>query len=737
MLRSRVRTIFFIIIFAIHALTLCRLHVNAEAASPPPTDASSSDDLLIDRKILFGNPVRTQGRISPDGTKLSWLAPSNGVLNVWVAPLTDLEDGARVLTDSSARPPQGAAWTANSRYILFGLDDGGDENTHVYAVDVETGEQRDLTPVGEGVKAVIVSYRFGQPNTLIVGLNERDPQVFDLYEIDIETGQRNLLLENDGGYLEFIFDDANEVRGALAQQSNGSTVVYKLVVGQNDDEAPPEFEEFFVIPSEDTLTTYPYLVKGDSLYMLDTRGRDKAAFVSMNFTTGGEVTVIAESDLADVSDISFDQVTLEPTAFLVDYLYPTWTALEGEYGEVLAAAEAKFGNDFAILSATADRSKYVIAGIGPTLPLVYFLFDKAANEFTELFVTRPDLDATLLQPMEAFEIEARDGLILTSYLTLPVGADADGDGIPEQPLPMILFVHGGPWARDSYNYNPYHQMFANRGYATMSVNYRGSTGFGKSFVNAAIKEFAGKMHDDLIDAVDYAISSGIADADRVAIMGGSYGGYATLVGLTFTPDTFACGVDIVGISSLVTVIESFPDYWAPALAGTWYKFVGNPANETERADMIGRSPLYHVENITAPLLIGQGENDPRVTKLESDQMVDEMANLGKAVTYLNYPDEGHGFARPENSLSFMAVAENFLSQCLGGIAQDYGDDFEGSTIEVLHGAEYVPGLSEELEGHGAPSSTGAEGNDTSASLQLASRRILFLSILSSLVRFIQ
>ena len=558
MFSSRVRTIVFI--FA-HALALCCRHVNAEAA--PPADPSSDD--LIDRKILFGNPVRTQARLSPDGTKLSWLAPADGVLNVWVAPLDDLEDGAKVLTDSAARPPQGAAWTANSRYILFGLDDGGDENTHVYAVDVETGEQRDLTPVAAGVKAVIMSYRFSQPNTLIAGLNERDPQVFDLYEIDIETGERNLLLENNGGYIDFLFDDANEVKGAVAQQLDGSSVVYKLAVGQNDDE-PPEFEEFFVIPSEDTLTTFPYLVKDGSLYMIDTRGRDKAAFVSMNFTTGGEVTIIAESDLADVSGVSFDQVTLEPTAFLVNYLYPTWTALEGEYGEVLAAAEAELGNDFEILSATADRTKYVIAGIGPTLPLVYFLFDKAANEFTELFVTRPDLDAALLQPMQAFEIEARDGLILTTYLTLPAGADTDGDGIPEQPLPMVLFVHGGPWARDSYDYNPYHQMVANRGYAVMSVNYRGSTGFGKTFVNAAIKEFAGKMHDDLIDAVDYAISTGIADADRVAIMGGSYGGYATLVGLTFTPDTFACGVDIVGISSLVTVIESFPSYWAPALA---------------------------------------------------------------------------------------------------------------------------------------------------------------------------
>ena len=666
--------------------TLAFVAVALSALAGPSVAADLPE--LLDREILFGNPVRTQGRISPDGTKLSWLAPSDGVLNVWVAPLDDIEDGARVITDSKTRAPRGATWTANSKHILYSLDEGGDENTHVYAVDVESGEQRDLTPVEDGVKAAVQSYRYSQPNTLVVRINDRDPQVFDLYTVDIETGDRELMIENTGGYASWLLDDDNEVKGAVAVQDDGSSIVYKL--------ADDVFEEFLAIPSEDSLITDPLFVIDDTLYMIDTRGRDKAAFVAMNFTTG-EQQLLAESQKADVSSVSFDPVTLQPMAYLVNYLKPTWTALDSEYGEVLAAAEAKFGSDFGVLSATADRTKFVIAGIGPTLPLVYYLYDQTEEEFTELFVTRPDLDATLLQPMQAFEVEARDGLILTTYLTLPGGTDADGDGIPEEPLPMILSVHGGPWSRDSYGFNTYHQWLANRGYAIMSVNYRWSTGFGKAFTNAAIREFAGKMHDDLIDAVDHAVKNGVADKDRIGIMGGSYGGYATLVGLTFTPDTFACGVDLVGVSSLVTLVESFPSYWAPSLANSWYKFVGNPANLTERADMIARSPLYRVEEIQSPLLIGQGQNDPRVTKLESDQMVEEMKKLGKIVTYINYPDEGHGFRRPENSLSFNAVRENFLSHCLGGRAQDYDDDFEGSSIEVLHGAEYVPGLSEELE----------------------------------------
>jgi dipeptidyl aminopeptidase/acylaminoacyl peptidase len=303
--------------------------------------------------------------------------------------------------------------------------------------------------------------------------------------------------------------------------------------------------------------------------------------------------------------------------------------------------------------------------------------------------TRPDLAQHELAPMQAVVIPARDGLELVSYLTLPLGVETDEDGRPAQPLPMVLAVHGGPWARDNYGYHPWHQWLANRGYAVLSVNYRGSTGFGKSFTRAAIREFAGKMHDDLIDGVNWAVEEGIADPEKVAIAGGSYGGYATLIGVSFTPDTFACGVDIVGPSSLATLIESFPEYWKPFLAGTWYTYVGDPANEEDRADMLARSAISRFDDISVPLLVGQGENDPRVTKLESDQLVEAMAAKEQQVTYVNFPDEGHGFARPENRLAFYAVMEGFLGQCLGGRTEKVGEAFEGSTIEVLHGGSYL------------------------------------------------
>jgi dipeptidyl aminopeptidase/acylaminoacyl peptidase len=284
-----------------------------------------------------------------------------------------------------------------------------------------------------------------------------------------------------------------------------------------------------------------------------------------------------------------------------------------------------------------------------------------------------------------------------SYLSLPPGSDRNGDGRPDKPLPMVLNVHGGPWARDDFGYHPEHQWLANRGYAVLSVNYRGSTGFGKKFLNAADKQFGAKMHDDLIDAVEWAVREGVAQRDKVAIYGGSYGGYATLVGLTFTPDTFACGVDIVGPSSLVTLIESFPAYWTPILEATWYRRVGDPRTEEGKQFLLSRSPITKVDQIRKPLLIAQGANDPRVTQKESDQLVAAMKGRNIPVTYAIYADEGHGFARPENRTSFYAITEGFLAKCLGGRQEPFGKDLAGANLKVPDGAAFVPGLADALK----------------------------------------
>lgn len=638
------------------------------AVEPPP---------LIPRTTIFGNPDRTMARISPDGEHVSWLAPKDGVLNVFVAPAGDM-DSARAVTNDTYRGIRNYFWAPNSTYIYFTQDQGGDENFHVYSSHVETGEVRDLTPIKEGARATIEAVSSDKPDHIVVGINERDAQIFDLYQVDVTTGERELLKENPG-YAAWLIDNSLEPRfGFVPTPEGGGNIV--------------DFDGnvFAVIPAEDFLATQAIGFNADNtaIYMVDSRDRDKAALTLVDIGSK-ELQLLASSDVADISDILMDPVTRLPVAFSFNHLKSEWSALTPEAEADLAAISAKLDGSLGILSTTHDMSRWIIHEDSSDKPGAYYIYDRSNRSVSQLLVSRPGLAAYELAPMQAMAIKSRDGLDLVSYLTLPPGSDTDGDGRPEQPVPMVLAVHGGPWARDEYGYHPWHQWLANRGYAVLSVNYRGSTGFGKAFTRAAIREFSGKMHDDLIDGVDWAITEGIADPEKIAITGGSYGGYATLVGVSFTPDKFACGVDIVGPSSLVTLIESFPEYWKPFLAGTWYTYVGDPANEEDRADMLARSAISRIDDIRVPLLVGQGENDPRVTKQESDQLVEAMAAKEQQVTYVNFPDEGHGFARPENRLAFYAVMEGFLTQCLGGRAENAGDVFEDSTIEVLHGGSYL------------------------------------------------
>jgi len=648
----------------------------AQAATAPPPVAAEPPP-LIPRETIFGNPDRAMARISPDGAHVSWLAPKNGVLNVFVAPAGAF-DAARAVTDDTYRGIRNYFWAPNSAYIYFVQDQGGDENFHVYASEIASGEVRDLTPVKDGARATIEGVSLDQPDHIVVGINERDPQIFDLYRVDVTTGERTLLKENPG-YAAWLIDNALVPRfGLVPTPAGGANVV--------------DFDGnvFAEIPPEDFLATQAIGFSGDNtaVYMLDSRGRDKAALARVDLASK-EATVLATSEQADISGILTDPETNAPIAYSVDYLKSAWYPMTPETEADLAAITTQLSGSLSIASTTRDLSRWIVHEDSTDKPGAYYLYDRASRTVEPMLVTRPDLAQYELAPMHPVVIEARDGLDLVSYVTLPPGSDADGDGRPDAPLPMVLAVHGGPWARDNYGYHPWHQWLANRGYAVLSVNYRGSTGFGKAFTRAAIREFAGKMHDDLIDGVNWAVGEGIADPEKVSIVGGSYGGYATLIGVSFTPDTFACGVDIVGPSSLATLIESFPEYWKPFLAGTWYTYVGDPANEEDRADMLARSAISRIDDIEVPLLVGQGQNDPRVTKQESDQLVAAMAEKEQQVTYVNFPDEGHGFARPENRLAFYAVMEGFLAQCLGGRAEKVGDAFEGSTIEVLHGGSYL------------------------------------------------
>lgn len=663
--------------------------VPAPEADEQQTAAPAAPPKQIPREIIFGNPDRTLARISPDGAHVSWLAPDNGVMNVWVAPADDPES-AVVITHDDYRGIQTYFWAPNSEFIYYIQDEGGNENYHVYSSNIANGEVIDLTPVADGVRAQIEAVSADHPDQLVVGLNERDPQVFDLYLVNGKTGDRELIQENPG-FMAWVIDHDLKPRLGQAPTPDGGANLVDM-----------EGNVVAAIPTSDFLTTgaLGFNAGNDAIYMIDSRERDKAALTSLSLDTG-EITVLAESDLADVSGILTDARTHAPIAYNVNYLKSSWSALNDEAAADFKALTAALSGSLQIVATTQDMSKWIVHEDATSKSGAYYVYERESKSVAKMLDQRPALADYTLAPMQALELESRDGLTLVSYLTLPPGSDADGDGTPEEALPMVLWVHGGPWSRNEYGYHSVHQWLANRGYAVLSVNYRGSTGFGKAFTRASVGEWAGKMHDDLIDAVGWAVESGVAIEDQVAISGGSYGGYATLVGLTFTPDTFACGVDIVGPSNLITLLESFPDYWQPFLEGTFYLDLGNPANEEDREFMMSRSPLSRVDQISAPLLVGQGQNDPRVTKIESDQIVESMAERELPVTYVNFPDEGHGFARPENRLAFFSVMEGFLEGCLGGTSEPVNDAFEGSSIEILYGRGYIENLPQAEEGGSA------------------------------------
>ncbi len=667
------------------------LLVMSGCSHQPPTEQTAvrsiNDTALIDRDLLFGNPQKIQGRISPDGKWFSWIAPHEGIQNIWVAPSEDIRQ-AKVLTNDKGRGIHRHFWAKNSNTILYMQDTGGNENNHIYAIDLNTGAILKLTDIDVSQKAGIEALSVDRPNTILISMNTRDPQLFDLYEADLVTGELKLVLENPG-FGAWIVDHQLRPQLAYQNQPDGSLNIVKT----DNSNSPP----VLTIPAEDALNSeiLGFNQSNDAIFYTTSKNRDKSAVFQLELKSG-ESKLLGENPKADVSATLFHPETKKLLGFSANYLTASWTAIDQSIAKDFSILKEKLQGGFEILSQTNDGNQWVIYADAPQSPATYYLYNREDNSFNKMFDTKPMLAKQPLQPMQALEIPSRDNLKLVSYLTLPPGADADADGIPDQPVPMVLAVHGGPWGRDSYGYDSWHQWLANRGYAVVSVNYRGSTGFGKAFINAAVGEFAGKMHDDLVDAVNWAVDANIAIADQVAIMGGSYGGYATLTGLTFTPDTFACGVDIVGPSSLVTLIESFPEYWKPWLASTWYKFVGNPEIPDERADMLARSPISRIDRIKSPLLIGQGENDPRVTKLESDQIVDAMQKRNLPVTYVNYPDEGHGFVRAENRKSFYAITEGFLAQCLGGRYEEIGDDFSNSSLQVLAGAEYVKGLTQAL-----------------------------------------
>ena len=649
---------------------------------------------LIPRKALFGNPEREQVRISRDGTRIGFLAPLDGVLNVWVAPVSD-PGAARAVTSDATRGIQFHVWTHNPAYLLYIQDTEGDEDWHIYAVNVETGETKDLTPF-EGVHAYLTTMSSNFPDEALIGLNDRDARYHDIHRVNILTGEMSLVMQNDIGAMGFVADDDFRVRLAVTTtESGGSSFLERPQSDADSDDGSGEWLPFMEVGLEDGLTTMPLGTDftGKTLYLADSRNRDTSALATFDFDTR-EHTILASDDLADLSfNFLVHPATQRVQAVSFEYDRARWQVLDDSITADLDRIRSAGRGEFQVTSRSQDDSRWVIAYENDNRPTTFHLYDRDSGEMQYLFTNRPELEKYDLRPMQSAVVKSRDGLDLVTYYTLPQNApkSAGDESAPSRPLPTVLDVHGGPWWRDSWGYDPTHQLLANRGYAVISVNFRGSTGFGKAFLNAGDREWGGKMHDDLIDVVNWAIERGIADPERIAITGGSYGGYATLVGLTFTPDVFACGVDIVGPSNLITTIETIPPYWEP-MAEMEKARVGDISTEEGRRFLESRSPLSRVDAITKPLLIAQGANDPRVKRAESDQIVDAMTERGIPVAYALFGDEGHGFARPENSLAFMAVAEAFLARCIGGRYEPIGDDFEGSSIEIITGADEIPGL---------------------------------------------
>ena len=646
----------------------------------PPAAAAPKEVALIPRTALFGNPARTGGTISPDGKTLAYLAPSNGVMNVFVGARS-APDAARALTTETSRPIRSFFFAHDNQHLVYVQDAGGNEDFHLFATNLATGVTRDITPF-EGARANLAGLSEKVPDELLVNINDRDKSAFDLYRIALDTGKRTLVQKNDQGFAGFVANDKFEVVMAVKPRADGGAdVLRKTAKG---------WENYTSIDFEDAGTTAPMGLTADSktLYMRDSRGRDTAALFAIDLATGAKTLIHADAR-ADIGGTLIHPSTGVVQAASVNYLRNEWTVFDAGIEKDIALLKSRFP-EFNITARTQDDSTWIVAGFASDAPPAFFVYERASGEIKPWFETRPDLKDAPLQPMHPVVIDARDGLKLPSYYTLPRSADSNADGKPEQAMPMVLYVHGGPWARDAYGSNSTHQFYANRGYAVLSVNFRASTGFGKSFTNAGNLQWSKTMHDDLIDAVRWAEKQGIAAPGKVAIAGGSYGGYATLAGLTYTPDEFACGVDIVGPSNLNTLLASIPPYWKPGFE-QMARRVGDPRTEEGKALLMAASPLTHADKIKRPLLIGQGANDPRVKQAESDQIIAAMNKHSLPVTYVLFPDEGHGFARPENSLAFNAVQEQFLASCLGGRAEPIGTAFAGSSITIPEGAKLIQG----------------------------------------------
>ena len=677
----------------VRIVCLLVLVLGSSCRKAEPEGRSSAPGPLIELQTLLAPPAIEAPLLSPDGRWISYVRPVSGAMNFFVAPVADPHN-ERQVSDRLGRGVQARdvsgnvmyRWTADSRRIVYPSDHEGDENWNLFVIDVETGYERQLTDL-EGVRVQLLALSDADAGTVLVSINDRDPAFSDLYEIDLGSAERRLV-EKNPGFLAWIAD--RRLRPRIGMALNVATGGLDLFSSVGDGEWMPMFsvgpEDLPALSTSGSQKIVRFGPDNRTVTFYDSRGRDTNALVRFDLESGSS-EVVAQEERVDIGGVLYHPSEHRVQAYAVDWTRREWRVVDDRVREPFAALSAATEGDVNIASRSSDGDLWLVRFTLAHEPESYHLYRPPTGELVELFVTTPALEGLELARMHPVVIPSRDGFDLVSYLSLPPWTDRDADGRPEEPVPLVMLVHGGPSdERAQYAYGPFVHWLANRGYGVFYVNFRGSPGFGKAFMNAQRMEWGGRMHDDLVDQVEWAIAQGITTRDRVGILGGSYGGYAVLVGMTMTPDVFACGIDLVGPSNL----EIFMPHWNVDLMS---KTIGDPRTDEGLALLRSRSPINFAHQAKGGILIGQGANDSRVPQSQSDTMVERLGAAGARVTYALYPDEGHGFVRPENNASFWAIGEAFLAGCLGGRNQPLtASSLEGSSVEILTGAEHVPGL---------------------------------------------
>ncbi len=632
---------------------------------------SAQQPALVDRELFFGNPEIAGSQLSPDGKFISFIKPLNGVRNIYVKNINEPFSAAKAVTNETKRPIPNYFWSQDGKYILFVKDNDGDENFNVYAVNPAEAAAdkipaaRNLTE-GKNVRTFIQSVPKSEPDTIYVSLNDRDPAWHDLYKVSISTGQKTLIRQNTERLQGFIFDNNDKLRLASRSAENGDTELLRV----EDD---GKFTKIYDCNWRESCGTIRFHKDNKRVYLETNKGeRDLTQLVLFDPTTLKEELVEQDPmNRVDFGGANFSDLTNELvfTSYEDDRqrLYFKDKAFEKDYNNI----KKKLGGtrELNFQSSTKDEQKWIIVSYSDIDPGTVWLYDRKTKGLSTLYVVREKIPRDAMSEMKPIRYKSSDGLEIPAYLTLPKGLEAKN-------LPLVVFPHGGPWGRDSWGFSGYAQLLANRGYAVLQPNFRASTGYGKKFLNGGNKQWGELMQDDITWGVKHLVSQGIVDGKRVGIMGGSYGGYATLAGVTFTPDTYAAAVAIVAPSNLNTLLGSIPPYWE-SIRKMFHERMGDPNTPEGKAQLDRQSPLNHVEKIKTPLMIVQGANDPRVKKAEADQIVVALRERNYPVEYLLAPDEGHGFARPVNNMAMIMSVEKFLAKHLGGRFQ------EGGTAETV------------------------------------------------------